>query len=182
MPGAGFFLDIPNWAGQPSYSPHYKYIAHMQNVSGTVNADCAAAHRGDDAWMCFFAQYTLPHIKTELFMLNSLADTWQLSNIVQLPCLNDLSKCNATEMAAVHNLRTTMLSFMQPGLARPTTGAFLETCPTHGLSNLDNKFDGTLIHQHAMREVIGNWYFRRSSGPVQEIDGVFPSTESHCVV
>jgi hypothetical protein len=63
--------------GKPSYTPIYRNIFAMQGVEATggANAACLAAHTAtDDTWRCFFAQYTLPHIVTPLFIINSLAD------------------------------------------------------------------------------------------------------------
>ena len=72
----------------------------MQNCMGGVNQDCIAANTGEE-WKCFMAQvskasiwiivyvnfqYTYPHIKTPIFLLNARYDTWQLDNILQLHC------------------------------------------------------------------------------------------------
>ena len=57
----------------------------MQNCSGGVNQDCIKANPTEE-WKCFFAQYTEPHIKPPFFGYNSQYDTWQLGNILELPC------------------------------------------------------------------------------------------------
>ena len=49
-------------------------------------------------------QYTFPHIKTPLFVLNSAYDTWQLPNILQFNCKN-LSTCPEAEKEAFYNYR-----------------------------------------------------------------------------
>ena len=69
----------------------------MQNCTGGVNQDCVKAYapQGED-WRCFFPQYTEPHIKSKLFGLNSQYDTWQLGNILQLPCRPP--NCNESQM------------------------------------------------------------------------------------
>ena len=64
----------------------YQWVAKAQNVSGAVNAACAAAHTGEDAWKCFMAQYTLPFIKTPYFIVNSFYDAWQWGAILAMPC------------------------------------------------------------------------------------------------
>jgi len=73
----------------------------MQNCKSGVNQDCIAANPTEE-WKCIIAQvfhrimllhellpiiqYTYPHIKTPIFLLNARYDTWQLSHILQLPC------------------------------------------------------------------------------------------------
>ena len=59
----------------------------MQNATaagGNLDSDCLASYPADEQWHCFMAQYTLPHIKTRYFIVNSLYDSWQTSNIVGL--------------------------------------------------------------------------------------------------
>jgi hypothetical protein len=50
----------------------------MQNASGSVNAECVATKAKDLQWMCMFADYTLPHIRTPFFVSNSQFDSWSM--------------------------------------------------------------------------------------------------------
>ena len=87
VPEAGFFMDETRWDGNAStgYTPSYKRVAQMQNVSGGVNGDCVAAAARGEAWRCFMAQYTLPHIRTPYFIVNSLYDAWQVRKTPSWP-------------------------------------------------------------------------------------------------
>ena len=62
-------------------------VFKMQHCAGGVNQDCVKDYssKGEE-WRCFFPQYTEPYIKSKLFGFNSQYDTWQLGNILQLPC------------------------------------------------------------------------------------------------
>lgn len=74
----------------------------MQNCSGGVNQACIKANADNkEEWKCFFAQYTEPHISSHFFGLNSQYDTWQLGNILQLPCTPP--KCTSDMMKAFEN-------------------------------------------------------------------------------
>ena len=77
-------------------------VFKMQNCVGGVNQDCVKDYtaKGED-WRCFFPQYTEPYIKSKLFALNSQYDTWQLGNILQLPC--NPPKCTAEQMKLLEN-------------------------------------------------------------------------------
>jgi len=72
----------------------------MQNCAGGVNQDCIKGEMADP-WKCFFPQYTEPYIKSKLFALNSIYDTWQLGNILQLPC--HPPKCTEKQMKELEN-------------------------------------------------------------------------------
>ena len=50
---------------------------------------------------CINFQYTYPHIKTPIFLLNARYDTWQLDNILQLGCR--APNCTAEQMMEFEN-------------------------------------------------------------------------------
>ena len=59
----------------------------MQNCGEGVNQACIKAMTPkNETWKCFMAQYTEPFITSPLFGLNSIYDSWQLANILQIPC------------------------------------------------------------------------------------------------
>ena len=70
---------------------HAPLDEHTQDrfCSGGVNADCIAAEAaksgGGEAWKCFMAQYTLPHIKTPHYIVNSFYDAWQWGAVLGMP-------------------------------------------------------------------------------------------------
>lgn len=66
VPDAGYFLDHTDVFGQPFYTPVYQWVASFMNVTqaGSVNDGCLAAYSAAESWRCFFAQYTLPFVKT----------------------------------------------------------------------------------------------------------------------
>ena len=87
IPGAGFFMDLPGYDGAYHYRGNYQWVAQAMNVTqlGAVNDGCLAFYAGQPGaplWKCYVAQYTLPFIKTPLFIDNSLADSWQGSEIM----------------------------------------------------------------------------------------------------
>ena len=67
-------------------TPVYRHIFTMQNVSVSLNAACLAAQAPGSEWQCFLAAVTLPYIQTPLLVSNSLADSWQRDQIMNLGC------------------------------------------------------------------------------------------------
>jgi len=83
LPDSGFFVDMPDVGDNWHIRSQFTYIYSMQNASHGVNQKCVAAHAPRFAdksktWPCMFAQYTYPFIKANMYILNPLADSWQL--------------------------------------------------------------------------------------------------------
>jgi hypothetical protein len=182
LPDAGGFLDAPDWDGVPLWTPYYQYIFKMQNCSGNVDADCMA-HYGPagEGWKCFFSGYTAPFVTTPMMVINSLADTWQIGNILALPCnLGSAGSCNATELAAVAALRTGIVANMAPILngsaAGGNGGAFLNTCLTHGQVNLNYSWThvNSNMGNQSIAQTVGGWYFGRTGVQTRLVDCAFP--------
>ena len=57
----------------------------MWNSSTGVNDACIAASVGQE-WRCIFAQYTYSHIATPTFIAEGAYDSWQMGNILKMPC------------------------------------------------------------------------------------------------
>jgi len=172
---SGFFMDLPDWNGQPAYSPLYHTVFAMQNVS-FVNEDCLQAN-SNATYLCFFAQYTLPHIKTPLFIINPLVDSWQMSNILRLPCLDssNLTNCSAQELAAVANFRNQMINNFGSVLTpQSQNGLFAFSCVTHCGACFDERWDYASIHGFVMRDAVSTWY-DHSPGKSKLVDDPWPA-------
>jgi len=178
-PDSGFFLDVPDWAGNPSYTPLYQWIFKTQNATGSTNQECVADQKPGEEWKCFMAPYALPYIRTPLFVFNAFYDAWQLQHIVKLPCLSNISACNATEMAAFLNMRNVMDKGLEI-LKDAGGGLFLESCVIHGLAGSDQVWSQQMVGKQSMRETFAAWYYQRPGLEYQEIDCEWPC-DSHCL-
>lgn len=59
----------------------------MQNTSRGMNKNCLSAYSSsDEGWKCISPTYAEPYTTSSLFALNSIYDSWQLANILELPC------------------------------------------------------------------------------------------------
>lgn len=133
MPDAGFFrMDIPDVNGAPRYTPEQQWVYSTQGVV-QMDKGCVAAHAAsNDTWRCFFAEANLPFITTPLFANNDLIDSWQMSNILGLPCNPNAksgpSMCNSTWVGVMNDFADSMMKAYAPLLASTTNGGFLSTC------------------------------------------------------
>ncbi|XP_065183346.1 uncharacterized protein LOC135814192 [Sycon ciliatum] len=170
---AGYFIDALDEDGQQLIRPKYQYVYKMQNASSGVNQDCITKTPEADQWKCFFAQYTMPHIKSRFFALNSQYDTWQLPNILNLHCLPP--KCEGKDETAFEGWRATFLAAFQPVInGSSTTGTFADACLTH-CQSMSNAWSEYKIGGQLMRETFADWYFQRTTGKGREMDGPYPS-------
>jgi len=68
----------------------------------------------EDQYKCFGAQYGAPLIQTPKFVLNSLADAWQLENILMLDCFqNGSADLDNFRLKTISDLKTEVL--IKPG-------------------------------------------------------------------
>ncbi len=120
VPDAGFFLDVPSIGGEYTYTPVFKSVFHFQNVSDSVNDACVAfysrkidSHGDNESWKCFMSPYTLPFIRTPLFIVNSFADSWQGWAIMGLQCdptsKSAINRCDTKEIEYLNSFRVSML-------------------------------------------------------------------------
>jgi O-palmitoleoyl-L-serine hydrolase len=172
-PDAGFFLDIPSFAGPTVYTPHYQWVAQNQNVTGTINDACVAAVgavNASETWRCFLAEVTLPYISTPLFITNSLVDAWQASNIMDLPCtpssapvrVNALAAelaapCAAPQYKYLADFSTAMLQRMVPQLST-ASAAFLVECFVHPVADNDHYWGGVTVAGTTAGQLFAQWY------------------------
>jgi hypothetical protein len=168
IPDAGYFMDVSDIEGHPYIREKYQYVFKMQNASGGVNQACIAAYSAADAWHCFFAPYTFPHVKTPLFIVNTPYDTWQLSNILVPPddgqnwdsCINGQTQCTNEQLSTFQKFHdNVLLSFQSQGvLNRPGNGAFIPSCFIHALTIADFYWTTPKIGGSNMQTAVWNWY------------------------
>lgn len=162
MPDAGFFrMDYDTVAGAPHYTPEQQWVFEAQGVV-QMDAGCVAAHAGsNDTWRCFFAEANLPFITTPLFVTQDLVDSWQMANVLALPCgmdANGKDPCNATYLAAVQKFRDSMVTAYAPLVGSSTNGGFLSTCYQHCHQNLQNAFTREQVQGQTVQDTFWNWW------------------------
>lgn len=188
LPDAGYFMDYPAMDGTYWQTPNYKHIYEMQNVSNSVNADCVAYYRkttgeadkGGEEWKCFMAPYTLPFIKTEMFISQPLIDSWQGENILGISCNpNTPNDCSTETFDYLNQFRHAMLydTSLQDFLKKETAGAWLLECWTHPIVNYDYWWETVKIQNYSQGVIFANWYRRVKDTPWIVIDGEWGSNK-----
>jgi hypothetical protein len=146
----------------------------MQNVTSSVNSACIAYYSQsvNATWHCFMAPYTLPFIKTPLFIANSLVDQWQAGNIMDLGCDPTQSgNCNTAQLTYLQNFRNIMINNLSPMIKSTGNGGFLQTCFVHVVIDIDKSWNGTLVNGQTQIDTFWAWYTGSNSLSWKAIDG-----------
>ncbi len=184
MPDAGFFrMDYDTFAGPAKYTPEQQWVYAYQGVT-QMDAGCVAAHAAtNDTWRCFFAEANLPFITTPLFATQDLVDSWQMGNILDLPCNLDAASgpnaCNATELSAVSEYRASMLAALAPLTNSPNNGGYLSACYQHCHQNIEGVWAQERVQNTSVEDAFMSWWTSAGTTPRIVIDGEF-GTNSKC--
>lgn len=84
FPGAGFILDIPAYSGVNNIGPMIEWVFNAHNSSGAVSAACLSARAPGTEYLCMFPLFSLPYVRSPVFVANSIGDAAQLG-VVSFP-------------------------------------------------------------------------------------------------
>lgn len=205
LPEVGFFIDGKSiWGGARIMTDVYARIALFANITTgapeQVNAACVAATPAADRAHCFMAQYTLPHIRTPLFILNSQVDEWQTQNVLApnvetvphvttyapfVPCItHPVSGCNATQRDQWLGYGTQFLAALAAARAATPSdlaarhGGFITSCPIH-TTNIGGLSHRISIGGVSMYSAYSRWWLAPPTTPASwTIDEPFPADRS----
>jgi hypothetical protein len=110
---AMFSIHTASFDGGMKFPDAMKWLFEAMNCSGSVNQACLAAHpaNGD---VCMFGANTAPFIKTPLFVLNSMYDTWQAGAIIDAgACGKNISSCSVPLQQFWHTYGEKMVTVLR---------------------------------------------------------------------
>ncbi|KAM7507381.1 hypothetical protein LguiA_017834 [Lonicera macranthoides] len=125
--------------------------------------------------LCFYPQNVIQHIRTPLFILNSVFDKWQLEYVFALTylpivgrawvkCQNNTADCSSSQLKRLEGLRSEFLNTILTRLGNPSSkGWFIDSCYTHCQSVSGDSWLGrnvTLNHK-TISKAVGDWFYDR---------------------
>ena len=176
VPGAGFLLDTPPYAGQANlFTPMVQWVYASMGANASGNAACTAAHEAQQpgsGWRCLIAQHVLPYIASPLFVANSAADAAQLTLVMRLGCWPPSGSCNASQLAYLDAFHATMVQQLAPVLhsSGRRHGAFVAECAVHMMENVDGMVGAIHVQGLLLKDVLGAWWSAASTAPVAAVD------------
>lgn len=135
LPDAGHFLEHSDMHGGNKTSQLFKNSYYGWNSSGGTNQACVQDKKaaGED-WKCIFAEHVTPYIKSEMFVMQNLYDSWQINNILDIGCSGynkPMTDCSAAQMSALEQYGADMRVALAPVTANPAVGMFTPSCIAH---------------------------------------------------
>jgi hypothetical protein len=137
LPDAGFFLDAQSYDGGFVYGRQARGALPLWNATKEGRSfphRCADRNPGA-VWRCFFASHLYPVLRTPVFVTNSLYDSWQLGNILYLPCTFSTTgpgNCSNAELAAIEQYGQQQRAALDTVLNDTrANGVWIDTCIVH---------------------------------------------------
>lgn len=112
-------------------------FANLFKLSNTESnppvPDCVKAFPGEP-YMCMLAENMHKHIKTPLFPVQSLYDSWSLPNILNIRCAKSesLRDCKPDELAFVEQYHRNTSRVLEEIASRAGNGCWAPVCVDHG--------------------------------------------------
>eukprot|EP01046_Picozoa_sp_COSAG06_P046471 COSAG06_NODE_6585_length_2867_cov_1.705564_2_plen_586_part_00 len=191
---AGFFPDVVSVDGESLAASQFREAFDFMNASSGVDQSCIAAQATkDNWWKCFFAEHTLPHVSTPLFILNSgydpVSQLWQYGTLNTTtmpatigrdaswePCLSNFSTCNSSQLATVQHYHDLIVKALGPATAASSPhGVFLPSCIAHCQGNYWTS--GHTIRGESMASALDRWLLNQA---VKMVDAPWSSTRASC--
>lgn len=175
----GFFMDVPNIAGQYSFRSFFHDVVALHSIT-LLPSGCTSKM---DPGQCFFPQYNLEYINVPLFILQSPYDSFQVQYILAPPgsyangvwdaCRQNLASCSSSQLATLQDFRGKMLAALQPIVGKTNWGLYAISCYYHTLSEYDVIWNGTpKVNNMNIEEAFRMWFF--GGALVQKIDCAYP--------
>jgi len=182
MPLSGIFLDHANAEGRAYFANDTKHVFDMQNCSGGVNQRCVAAQSADEKYKCFFGQYTMEHVETPLFVVNSAYDvvgtacilggepettptTSGVGNCSAVPgwspCEADPPQCTKEQWHLIEGYADEFMKIVEnnPKVNEDGSGLFEYSCHTHAVEATSAAWFSIAVDKTILRDAVKKWYF-----------------------
>jgi len=180
-PLSGVFLDYPNAEGKMVFTTEMKQVFEMQNCSGGVNQKCIAAQSADERYKCIFAQYTLEHTESLLFVVGSAYDVGGTACVIggepELapmdtgvgncsavpgwgPCEYDAQYCTKEQWQLIDAYSATFMKLIENNtkFSQNGNGMFEYNCHTHAVETT-RAWELYSVQGTIMRDAVSKWYF-----------------------
>lgn len=167
IPESGVLVEVESLLSNTSMASSFGAMFDVMEMGGpdsTVNQGCLAAN-DDEPWRCMLAGKALTHIQNKVLVVNSVFDSWQLTELVGVSgcCVAALSglgprtPCSRTERDAITTLRDMLLHTMHDAShASDNVSYFASGCFGHcGLLNHDKGWE-------KLRVLVADWAFTGS--------------------
>jgi len=154
---AGIFLDIPSYDGQQMMRDvqNFKEIYTLQNVKNSLNQNCLSIMADDMKWKCMLPQYIIGLLKTPMFFVQSITDTFQWQNVFNLKCKE--GTCKSDEIKYLKDVRKMFYRYIHDD-DRKYDGYWVTKCLQHTIVDRIDLWNDVLVNGKRLGESLIDWY------------------------
>ena len=158
---SGFFLDTASrkQKGQRKFRKIMQSVFKLHDCTDGVPQHCVKNTSGKKLWKCIFPQYFLRFVKSSLFVVNPLYDSWQLGNIWEIPCARHPYSCTKKELKQIKKFRKTTLKAMKGVIKGSSNIAlFADSCVDHGQVIFNAQWNTIKVMRKSISSLFSKWY------------------------
>ena len=148
--------------GYPSVRGHLfrklmKNVYELHQSAGALNRDCARAVNKTDTWKCLVPQHFLQYVKSPLFLVQLLYDSWQLPHYLQVQCTWATSQsslkstCTAKELSSIEHFKFMTQKILKTVAGKDNVSVFASSCFQH--FQTDWGWEGLWVHDRQLSRV-----------------------------
>lgn len=164
---SGFFLDTAS----RKQKKHRKFRKIMQSVfklhdcTNGVPQKCVDNMSGKELWKCIFPQYFLPFVKSRMFIVNPLYDSWQLGHVWEIACAARPYSCTPKELKQIKKFRKTTLKAMKGVIkGSKNLALFADSCIDHGQVIFNAQWNTIKVMRKSISSSFAKWYHKPRKG------------------
>ncbi|CDW87261.1 pectinacetylesterase family protein [Stylonychia lemnae] len=139
MPDSGFFVDYKSvLTNDNDYKIKMDQLYLISNAETNLpNSNCLNNVKPEDKNTCFFAENAINYIKSDVLVLQSGYDVWQISNILGISCLDSeygtlIYACNNTQIKQIQDFREYTVKILRDKATKLSNIAvWSPSCPYH---------------------------------------------------
>ncbi|XP_060212721.1 pectin acetylesterase 8-like [Lycium barbarum] len=168
---AGFFINGKTIFGNSDIQEMYRQIVNLHGSAKNLPSACTSAMEPS---MCFFPQNVVPYVQTPLFIINSVYDTWQITNILVPENLDPqhawkdckhINNCTFSQRVLIQAFGVEFLKTFEGLSPSFTRGYFLTSCYSHGEIRSRGYWfspSSPRLLNKTINEAVADWYFERA--------------------
>lgn len=175
----GYFLDVPSITGSSVFREDLREVCELQKCIGGINQNCVSSHSKNEQWKCLFPQYSVKHVKSDLYIVNSLYDSWQIGNILGIGCSSHVEDCSEEDLESIMKFKSTIVDALKPVKKNSNLGLFALSCLQHGETMNSQRWNKIKVKGHSISSSFVAWIKKKGKRLLIDSDD-YPNNKS-CV-
>ena len=153
----GYFLDVPSTTGSRVFREDLQEVCKLQKCSRGVNRNCVASLPENEHWKCLFPQYSVKYVRSKIYIVNSLYDSWQIFNILGIECSTHVEDCSEEDLESIMKYKSTTVKALRPVRKNLHMGLYALSCLQHGETMITERWNKIKVKGHSISTSFVAW-------------------------